>query len=186
MSGVDVRNAVKICVGVALVQLGFVAVWMLGSRAEDRAPARHGIVQVRHQTELDVDAPLLRYTVGDETEGALSDALGKRVLVHFWGTWCPPCVEELPRLLQWASSDDVVVIAVAIGDDRDSLRTFFEGEVPEAVVLPVQEPRGVFDVERLPVTFLVDVDGRVVRRWSGARKWTATERDAFLAERTGE
>jgi len=57
----------------------------------------------------------------------LSDYRGKWVLVNFWATWCPPCLEEIPDLIALHEAHrktNLVVIGVALDSDRDSVVEF--------------------------------------------------------------
>lgn len=52
---------------------------------------------------------------------------GKTVLVHFWGTWCPPCVKELPGLLDAVEKNpDSVLIAVSLEHNKDMITNFLK------------------------------------------------------------
>src|SRR5208337_4409864 len=67
------------------------------------------------------------FTVQDaDRKVTLHDLRGKVVVLNFWATWCPPCVEEMPSLekLQSNLKDRVVVLAVSVDEDERSYRTF--------------------------------------------------------------
>jgi thiol-disulfide isomerase/thioredoxin len=159
-------------------QLVFVAIWALGDREESVAPTRPAVVQVLNEEELDEPAPTFAWETADGKVERLADLRGEPVVVHFWGTWCPPCVEEIPALLRW-NGGEARLVAVAVDDTRPSLELFFDGEVPVQVVFP-RRSAGAFDVKRLPATFLVSADGRLVRRWDGAREWSDDDAAKFL------
>jgi thiol-disulfide isomerase/thioredoxin len=96
-------------------------------------------------------------------EGSRSEFLssGRRTLVHLWATWCPPCRAELPGLLEVSSRHDVAPNAVALDPSWDEVEGYLGDMDTSSVVLTTSE-----DVERelgvpkLPVTFLVEADGR--------------------------
>ena len=101
------------------------------------------------------------------------DFANKVVLLDFWATWCAPCLAELPHLRQLDerfADDDFVILSVALDAiDRRTLRSFLlrhDMSWPQ-----VHEPTGVdsglakrFAVEAVPVTVLVDRQGRLIAR----------------------
>ncbi len=107
-------------------------------------------------------------------------APARLTLLHFWGTWCPPCRTELPGLLAVPSHHPVDVIAVALDADWAPVDAFFDGSVAEPVVLgDATVVRDTLSVRTLPVTFLVSRGGRLVARFDGERRWE----DAAFGER---
>lgn len=93
-------------------------------------------------------------------------------LLHVWATWCPPCRDELPGLLDFAAASPVPVLAVATDPDWRAIRDFV-GPAPSPA-LRRADARAVaegLDVDTLPVTFVV-IDGRLRARLDGARDWT--------------
>ncbi|MDQ3805309.1 MAG: TlpA family protein disulfide reductase [Acidobacteriota bacterium] len=97
----------------------------------------------------------------------LSDYRGKVVLLNFWATWCPPCRAEVPDLVRWQrehAGRGLQVIGVTYpptnrADVRRFIRRF---KINYPVLLGARHTRAAFDGgETLPVTVLIDRDGRV-------------------------
>lgn len=123
-------------------------------------------------------APELAFERSDGVSSSLAALRGKLVLVHFWGTWCEPCREELPSLVTTSSEyaeRGVSLLAVAIEDDWDAIRRFLSGAVTDSFVRP-SEPaiHRLFGASTLPDTYLIDRTGNVVARYAGARDWSST------------
>jgi len=104
----------------------------------------------------------------------LSDYRGKWVLVNFWATWCPPCLEELPDLaaLYKAHKDkDLMVIGVAMEYPSAKVVMDFlkETPLPYPIVLgDYKMARQIGTVEGLPTSYLFDPTGKLVSHQSGA------------------
>lgn len=103
----------------------------------------------------------------------LSEYRGKWVVVNYWATWCPPCLEELPELEVFHvnnAESTAVVLGVnmeAIG--RDALRAFVEEQFLSFPILVAgPEPRELLgQVPGLPTTYLINPRGVVVARQVG-------------------
>ncbi len=102
----------------------------------------------------------------------LSDYRGKWVLVNFWATWCPPCLEEIPDLValhEAHKKTDLVVIGVALDSDKDSVGKFMQ---KMHITYPVvygdyEQAAQVGEVEALPTSFLYDPSGKLVSYQEG-------------------
>lgn len=113
----------------------------------------------------------------------LEDLRGRPVLLHFWATWCPPCLEELPGLLATArATAEIRLVAVSVDEDWDAIHAFFDGEPPAEVVRGSAEDAKGYGVAVLPVSFLLDAEGRTVARFGGARSWTPGNLKRVLRE----
>jgi len=103
----------------------------------------------------------------------LSDYRGKWVLVNYWATWCPPCLEEIPELEVFHNHHKdklAVVLGVSMeGIGTDKLRKFMEDQFISYPVLLAGEDTNQLlgKVPGLPTSYLVDPEGVVVAREVG-------------------
>jgi cytochrome c biogenesis protein CcmG, thiol:disulfide interchange protein DsbE len=105
----------------------------------------------------------------------LSELRGKKVLINFWASWCPPCVEETPALIEaYKTLNDPNVAFVAIGmqDETANLQKFaIDNGIPYIVV---EDPEGkvgdAYGVRGLPTTLFIDSNGIVRGIVNGAVK----------------
>jgi peroxiredoxin len=106
----------------------------------------------------------------------LSDYRGQVVIVNFWATWCPPCREEMPsmqRAWEQIKDEDMVILAIDVGEDEDTIFTF-TADYPVEFPLLLDLDSGVIQewpVRGLPTTFIVDPQGRIAYRAIGTRDW---------------
>lgn len=108
----------------------------------------------------------------------LADFRGKVVLVNLWATWCPPCVTEMPSLdkLQAKLQDkDFKVLAVSMDPPPLAKVTAFLEQKDITHLEPYWDQDKQIPMKwkyaGLPVSFLLDRDGRVVQQFDGPQVW---------------
>jgi thiol-disulfide isomerase/thioredoxin len=138
----------------------------------------------------------VEFRTGDGSVTTLEAFRGKVVLLNFWATWCPPCVWEMPsldRLQSVLGGSRFAVVAVSI--DRgglsvvkpffrrhrlDHLRIYFDPEQKLGSLTGGPPPRPPFLLYGLPISYLIDKDGRVLGYVPGALKWDSPAAISFL------
>lgn len=105
-------------------------------------------------------------------EQRLQDYRGKWVLVNFWATWCPPCLEEIPDLIalyEAHKNKDMVIIGVALDSTRESVVEFVaKKKITYPVVFGDYDLAAqVGEVEALPTSYLYDPTGKLVSYQQG-------------------
>jgi peroxiredoxin len=115
---------------------------------------------------------------------SLSQQRGHPVMVNFWATWCPPCVEEVPSLEDMARTldgTDMRMLAVSVDDDWNAIRRFFVKGSKIGVLLDTShEVPKTFGTEKFPETYFVDAQGNVRYYFINKRNWSKPEAVACL------
>jgi peroxiredoxin len=106
----------------------------------------------------------------------LADQRGKIVLINFWATWCPPCLEEMPAMERlWRRHKDAGFILVAVSVDADAKKvapfvTAHQLTFPVALD-PSMRVAEKYGVRALPASFIVDKAGALTAVALGPRRW---------------
>jgi peroxiredoxin len=113
----------------------------------------------------------------------LSSLRGKVVILNFWATWCPPCVEELPSLVELRRTlhgKDVELVTVSVDEDIAALRAFLKKHLRDPGDLPVltdpsKRSATAFGTEKFPETYLIDRQGVIRQKLIYKRDWASRE-----------
>jgi thiol-disulfide isomerase/thioredoxin len=105
---------------------------------------------------------------------------GKVVLLNFWATWCAPCQLEMPRLVEWQKQygpRGLQIVGISMDDDPTAARTLYDKLRLNYPVAMGDEELGKLygGILGLPVTFLIDADGRVAAEYRGETDLNAME-----------
>jgi peroxiredoxin len=111
------------------------------------------------------EAPNFVLTDSSGKQHQLSDYKGKGVFLNFWGTWCEPCKKEMPHMEKMAKEykDQVEVLAVNVGESEFQVNKFAE-QYNLTFPIPIdasKEVQKAYNVNPLPVTFMISPDGKV-------------------------
>jgi peroxiredoxin len=157
-----------------------------------KALAAVGFTVADAMRELDLVRPARArraedFTIPTSPDGTfrLSEHRGKVVMLNFWATWCPPCLEEMPaleRLYRRHRDAGFSLLAVSLDTDGAKIAPFV---ARRGLSFPVGlDPRTkvaeLYGVRHLPSTFILDREGNIAAVALGAREWDSAASHALV------
>jgi cytochrome c biogenesis protein CcmG/thiol:disulfide interchange protein DsbE len=137
-------------------------------------------------------APEFTVKTLDDREISLSGLKGKVILLDFWATWCSPCRESIPHLIQLYKTyreKGLEVIGMSLDKGNiDTVRHFVQStDIPYPIVIAPEEVVRSYGVTGLPTSIFIDRQGKIRGKFPGfsssvAKQMTATA-DALTAEK---
>ena len=135
-----------------------------------------------------IGKPAPQFTVQDSDRTvSLSDLKGKVVVLNFWATWCPPCVEEMPSLIQMQQrmeNKGVIVLEVSVDDDQSNYQKFLRDNRVNLLTVrdADQKSNNLYGTFKFPETYIIDRNGVVRRKFIGPVDWTQADVLDYLSK----
>lgn len=112
------------------------------------------------------------------------------VVLNFWATWCPPCVEEAPSLAKFSSQmqkQRVTVIGVSVDQDQAALEKFVaDYHLPFPIARdPNQALASRYGTFKFPETYILDRKGKIAEKIIGAIDWQDPRMISFVGDLAG-
>ncbi len=124
------------------------------------------------------------FTVSDGTSSIhLADYRGKIILLNFWATWCAPCVQEMPGLVELHHDrPDLAILAVSVDEDEDAYKRFIGSRHVDLITVrdPSESAAKLYHTEGWPETYIIDKNGIIRRKLVGDPDWSNPEIRAYL------
>jgi cytochrome c biogenesis protein CcmG, thiol:disulfide interchange protein DsbE len=164
------RTSFAIRIGLLLALIGFLA----------------GCYSGNHPARIGSNAP--DFTVQDsDRKVTLSQYRGQVVVLNFWATWCPPCIEETPAMVKMTArmkDKGVVVLAVSIDADDAAYHRFLKDYSVNMVTVrdEARKASNLYGTFGWPETYIIDRTGVIRRKFIGPVDWTSPEITDYLSK----
>jgi cytochrome c biogenesis protein CcmG, thiol:disulfide interchange protein DsbE len=140
-----------------------------------------------HPGQIGSRAP--QFTVTDSRHTIrLADYRGKVVILNFWASWCPPCLEEFPSLIQLQREmPQIAVLAISFHDDEAAYRAYLtDNHIDLTTAFDATETSNkAYGTTRPPETYIIDKNGVIRRKFIGPSDWNSPEIRTYLNKLQG-
>ena len=129
-------------------------------------------------------APQFALTADQGRRISVPDFGGKLLVLNFWATWCPPCVDETPSLSKFAQDfkdKGVVVLGVSVDKDGQAYQKFLERFRPSFLTARDQKIHEDYGTFMYPETYIIDPSGRVLRKFAEEVDWSDPRVTSFIS-----
>jgi len=108
---------------------------------------------------------------------------GKLLVLNFWATWCPPCIQETPSLSEFArqyASKGVVVLGISVDKDEKAYRAFLQRFKPAFLTAREFKSHEDYGTYMYPETYIIDASGKVLRKYMEPVNWMSPDTTSYI------
>lgn len=108
---------------------------------------------------------------------------GKVLVLNFWASWCPPCVEETPSMSRFAqeyAGKGVVVLGVSVDKDEKAYRAFLQRFKPAFLTAREFKTHEDYGTFMYPETYIIDANGKVLRKYAEEVDWLSPDTTRYI------
>jgi peroxiredoxin len=125
-------------------------------------------------------APNFTVTAASGKTVSVKDFGGKLLLVNFWATWCPPCVDEIPGLNEMyrqLGPKGLVIVAISQDKDPNAYKAFLDKNPLAFLTVrdPSQDIQLSYGTIQIPESYLIDRNGRVIEKYISSQPWASSQ-----------
>jgi peroxiredoxin len=161
----------KVIAAVVLITLLTVAIVQAMDKKAEPQNASSQVASKTESLQIGSKAPdfELKTLTGETIK--LSSLKGKKVMLNFWATWCPPCKAEMPAMEQFSKQigKDVVILAVNIDPQLDVKGFVDKNGITFPILLDTDDKvNEMYQIISIPTTYFIDSNGIIQNKFTGA------------------
>src|SRR3989338_2171433 len=165
----NMENLKKYAIPFIVILLIVVSIFIL----EIGKPTNEGVAQPDEDTGITVGkyAPDFELRSLEGSMVKLGDFRGKKVVLNFWASWCPPCREEMPEFQKLhEQNENIVIVGVNLQENKDAISSFTSkfGITFPILLDPNAQVKEMYNVFTQPVTYFIDETGKITDKKFGA------------------
>ncbi|KAB8125763.1 redoxin domain-containing protein [Gracilibacillus oryzae] len=157
--------------GILLMMLGIAIIDFI--KKEERNTEMDSRFQI--SAESDEDEGNVGLEVGDEAPDfelqsmtgdfiTLSDYRGKKVMLNFWATWCPPCKAEMPDMEKFYQNSEIEILAINLVETETKFQDIKQFQAEYQLTFPILLDNGnkasdLYRIRPIPASYLIDSNG---------------------------
>ncbi|TYR35824.1 AhpC/TSA family protein [Sphingobacterium phlebotomi] len=131
------------------------------------------------------DAPHFELKDNNDKVVSLSDFEGELIVLDFWGTWCSPCLDEIPKLKSFYENNkkDIVLIGIACNEEKDEWNAAIKNyglEWPQLINSDKNDVAVMYGIGTYPTKIVIDKNLKIVKRFVGATEEFFTEIEELM------
>ncbi|MBS1799307.1 MAG: TlpA family protein disulfide reductase [Acidobacteria bacterium] len=138
----------------------------------------------QHPERVNKAAP--QFSISDGSQSAdLSKFRGKVVLLNFWASWCAPCIDELPSLMELhRQMPQIEIVTISMDEDPEAYQRFMTKNHIGLLAVrdPSQKIQTMYGTVQIPETYVIDRQGMLRRKFVSAQNWTSPEIVEYLSK----
>lgn len=191
--GVSISLCCALGIGAALMALAFLQDFLTKRIHVFEIPPTVKVEEhrLRMEEEFQVIHPRKRREAKAAVSLAALVAEHRTLIINFWATWCPPCIEELPSLEYLNRRLDIrgslhtpILVTISVDEQPKQVGQLFSTLDFEPTLLVLSDPNGYFSRSlgtlKFPETYWIDSSGRILHKWIGPQNWLSAEVLGFI------
>lgn len=160
----------KIIAAVVLITMLTVAIVQAMDKKSTAPETTDQTTTAQDGLKIGAKAPDFQLTTLTGETVKLSDFKGKKIMLNFWATWCPPCKAEMPEMEKFSKQTpkDLVILAVNIDPQNDVKGFADKNGITFPILLDKTNVNETYQILSIPTTYFINSNGVIQNKYTGS------------------